>query len=292
MNLSQLARSALYSQAVADAVGNPFEFGNFPASKVDELLRSDDPLHITDDTQMAMFGMEALILSAPSKFQDVREQLKAAYLRWLVTQCRKYPEPSDKGLLTEPTMYRVEAPGTTCLTALEALKRGVPVNNDSKGCGCVMRLLPFVLLSQKLPTSVVQSIAIFSGRVTHRHSEVVESCSLYVTVARDLLSSGQFNTSAYRNAKEITAFGDGWTAMSCVEMALWALTHATTFEELLHLSICHSGDSDSVAAVAGSLWGLTNATGYEPYASRVEQSPAIDRLLARWDASGVDQIWS
>ena len=86
-------------------------------------------------------------------------------------------------------------------------------------------------------------------------------------------------------ASAITAFGTGWTALSCVQMAMWAVHHAQAYDELLTLAICHEGDSDSVAAVAGSLWGRGGRPGWEKYAARLEQHTVIERLLACWGAT-------
>lgn len=72
MKAANLARSALYSQAVADAIGNPFEFGNPTGAVVSEYMGSPNQLRITDDTQMAMFSLEALILSAPASSRTSR----------------------------------------------------------------------------------------------------------------------------------------------------------------------------------------------------------------------------
>lgn len=283
MTTQNLARNALYSQAVADAVGNPFEFGDPSHTAVHDYMHSSETLHITDDTQMAMFGMEALILSAPSKFQDIHDQLKMAYLRWYSTQRNTHPAAGDTGLLAELTMYRVEAPGNTCLDALEALRVGSEVCNDSKGCGCVMRLLPFALMQSRMPLDSLQSAAAYSGAITHQHAEVEEAVRVYMTAALEILQHRALVAipEALRSAKHITDFGTGWTALSCVQMAMWAVYHAKSFDELLTLSICHDGDSDSVAAVAGSLWGLSGRTGWEKYQARLEQQPAIERLMAR-----------
>ena len=283
MNRAELARSALYSQAIADAVGNPFEFGDPTQAEVRRFMESPEPLHITDDTQMAMFGMEALILSAPAKFQDVQEQLQAAYLRWYQTQRTSGPADGATGLLAEETMYRVEAPGNTCLEALEALQVGREVRNDSKGCGCVMRLLPFALMHSRMPLDSLQSIAAYSGAITHHHAEVQNAISVYMTAAMEMIQYRALQTTpdALPSAKHITDFGTGWTALSCVQMAMWAVYHAESFDELLTLSICHEGDSDSVAAVAGSLWGLAGRVGWEKYQSRLEQKTTIERLLER-----------
>ena len=63
-------------------------------------------------------------------------------------------------------------------------------------------------------------------------------------------------------------------------MAIWAYQNARDFDDLLVLSICHRGDSDSVAAIAGSLWGLSNKE-FSYYENVFEKRPIeyiIDRI--------------
>lgn len=136
-------------------------------------------------------------------------------------------------------MYRVEAPRNTCLDALEAMKDGREVRNDSKGCGCVMRLLPFALMHSRMPSDKLQSIAAISGAITHQHAEVQEAVSVYMTAAMEMIQHRALQTirDAQPSARHITDFGTGWTALSCVQMAMWAVYHAKTFDEQLTLSM-------------------------------------------------------
>ncbi|MFP4649262.1 MAG: ADP-ribosylglycohydrolase family protein, partial [Halorhodospira sp.] len=70
-----------------------------------------------------------------------------AYRRWLQTQRERPEEPMEPGLdgwlFQHPGLHRRRAPGNTCLSALRAMGDSAgPADNDSKGCGGVMRMAP------------------------------------------------------------------------------------------------------------------------------------------------------
>jgi ADP-ribosylglycohydrolase len=49
----------------------------------------------------------------------------------------------DNGLIADPRLHHRRAPGNTCLSALGAAQQfGDLAQNDSKGCGTIMRVAP------------------------------------------------------------------------------------------------------------------------------------------------------
>lgn len=71
-----------------------------------------------------------------------------AYQRWLATQGGRtavgtLDDEPPGWLIRHAELFSPRAPGNTCLAALRAGKRaGEPADNDSKGCGGVMRVAP------------------------------------------------------------------------------------------------------------------------------------------------------
>lgn len=223
---------------------------------------STDRLVISDDTQMALFGFEALhhAKSGSGDMRDIiRNEFTTSYIDWYKTQTESYSHYDYSGLLSIPCMYSVQSPGNTCLDSIYELKKGNKVVNDSKGCGSVMRLLPIVKLFDpvyKFTEEEVIEFAQITGDITHKHEENAHAIEMYMIAAKSLISREPIpHWSQYKHISDI---GSGWTALECVEMAIWAFTKAKNFDDLLRLSVAHDGDSDSVAAVAGSLWGLSN----------------------------------
>tara|TARA_R110001583_G_scaffold192895_1_gene360111 strand:+ start:3651 stop:4781 length:1131 start_codon:yes stop_codon:yes gene_type:complete len=58
----------------------------------------------------------------------------------------------------------------------------------------------------------------------------------------------------YDGVKCVSAYGQGWCADETLAIALYCALHAETFEQLLVMSACHTGDSDSTCSLAASIY--------------------------------------
>ena len=266
---------AFYSQAVADGMGELFEFQSPSLKEVQDFIKSDRRIHFTDDTQMALFGQEAVNLS--QSLDDLPREIESAYLRWYDTQIDSCS--FHKGVAAMKSMQVQRGPGHRCLASLEDLKASrISDASQGKGCGPVMRLLPFAGLYFDHDAAQVESIAEASCIVTHTHPDAIQATARYMRVAKFLIDGGSREELGQRG-DHIWIHGLGWLANECVEMAIWAVQNARDYTHLLELSITHGGDSDSVAAVAGSLWGLAGLGGFETYLPRLAEREVIDSLF-------------
>ena len=173
-------------------------------------------------------------------------------------------------------MYSVQSPGNTCLNACHTLKRGKIVENNSLGCGSVMRLLPIVSFLDKYTFSGVNKIAKITGNITHKHIDNDKAISRYMIAASRIIRGVPVDCI---NVTEISELGSGWTSAEAVEMAIWVCCKAETFEDLLRLSIAHDGDSDSVGAIAGSLWGLSGGDVPQKYIDKLDALLPIKYII-------------
>ena len=266
-NQSRLIGIALRAQAIADAVGEDFEFQSNPRrSDLQDLINSESPIHITDDTQMTMFGLEAMIHGGPTKVVE-------HYLMWRNTQVGSYHQNNTGLLVDDMNMWQLRAPGNTCLYSLQNIAYGIPVKNNSNGCGTVMKALPF-LFEQN--SRLLSSISF----ITHKGPQIIPTAIKQWTVATNLINKQLPNK--YTGASLESVFGDGgWQAASCFDIALWAFENcAGDFNKLLELSILHGGDSDSVAATAGVLYGLYYETYPAELYNRITEKTTIDYLIS------------
>jgi ADP-ribosylglycohydrolase len=184
-------RGCLLGGAVGDALGYPIEFASL------DRIRASHGRHgvtgyvpgahgalglISDDTQMTLFTVEALITAhAREREKGIGGAwsllLRHAYERWLETQSK--PAPGDNatdGLIAEPWLYARRAPGNACLSGvaqmyapdpwLELDGKPGPVNPDSKGCGTVMRSAPFGLVNR---ADAAFAMAARGAQITHGH---------------------------------------------------------------------------------------------------------------------------
>ncbi len=285
-----LIRASLMGGAIGDALGAEIEFWplekilrRFPKG-VDEILPHQGRRGaITDDTQMTLFTAEGLIraqargilrgICAPAGV------VHHAYLRWLKTQGERprAPDLCEVGLVAEPRLQARRAPGTTCLSALRPARSfGDAAQNDSKGCGTIMRVAPLGLfgpdglrdLAREISAlthghETAQEAAAVFAELLHRLSrggERLESalCALLETTSGEAKAAMEAALSAPRDGRPETveALGGGWVAEEALAIALYAGLCAQNFEEGLRIAVTHSGDSDSTGAVAGNLLGL------------------------------------
>ncbi|SEB40446.1 ADP-ribosylglycohydrolase [Amycolatopsis tolypomycina] len=211
-DLRSRLRGSLLAGAIGDALGAKTEFDSI--DRIREIAGPDGitdfiPAYggvgrITDDTQMTLFTLEALIRAHAQQRKtgsaDVVHSLQLAYQRWLHTQGVTWDrargpqstvEAADGWLITHQELFSRRAPGLTCFGELEAYGRsGVrgtierPVNN-SKGCGGVMRAAPIALWSDDL--AEVFRLGAESAALTHGHPSGYLSSGCFAVIMHELL---------------------------------------------------------------------------------------------------------
>lgn len=301
-------RGCLLGGAVGDALGAPVEFlsreaiqRRFGEGGIRDYVEEYGRLGaITDDTQMTLFTAEGLIRAY------VRGSLKGicsvpavvanAYLRWLKTQGVTHVAQKgalDGWLIGVADLHHQRAPGNTCLSALIAMGSAKAADNNSKGCGGVMRVAPVGMFAAGGRSDNAQGHA--SARafelgaelaaLTHGHptgqlasglfADIVASV-LLGTSLRDAIDQGLARLRASPDHEETTAIikracelaeeagphdripaalGQGWIAEEALAIAIFAALVAPDFESAVVLAVNHDGDSDSTGSIVGNLLG-------------------------------------
>ncbi len=147
----------LLGGACGDALGAPVEllrhdrdFTPFGPRGVREFAAGPAPIGaITDDTQLTLFTAEGMLRGwICRRLQGSQRWPPHAHngiLRWYFTQTHAWPmQPGPDGYLIQiEALHQVRGPGKTCLSALaQTTALGQLAQNDSKGCGGVMRVAP------------------------------------------------------------------------------------------------------------------------------------------------------
>lgn len=281
--MNALARGLWY-QALGDATGRRFEFLLDP--RPEEVLREyKGRLNITDDTQMTLFALEACINSLKDAAKPLCEHLSDSFYRWYETQAGEYQKTGNPSMLQmSEKMWRRVAPGNTCMAGART-RTGVP---NGRGCGGIMRMLPMMYL----PGDRTEN-ALANSRATHLSDHADEAAIRYVSVFEAVEKSDKqqvlalVQAIAEVDAEQISDLGGGWRAVEALTMGAWAYAKALTYDELLTLSICHAGDSDSVAAIAGAFWGTDPQNeDPEPEAiARLEERGVVEFMVRQWEKS-------
>jgi ADP-ribosylglycohydrolase len=303
------ARGLIYGLALGDALGWPVEFMQLPQilAKYGRSGIADppDPALYTDDTQMSVAVAEALIEAGQRDLDVLMGAVARNFIGW-----KRDP--------ITPT----RAPGATSIRGVNALERGAPWREagvkDSKGCGACMRVAPVGYLYQGNPGRL-QSVARAQGTLTHRHPTADAACigaAYLIKLALDgvdprdyperVLAFGGGHAREFDEAIQRTSSvldwpdgeaalryigptrGGGWIAEEAVAMALYCvMRYPRDYPAAVRLAANISGDSDSVASIAGGILGARLGTASIPadWVARLENrdylTDVADRLAAK-----------
>lgn len=318
-------RGCLLGGAVGDALGAPVEFLSLDEIKRrygDSGITVFDTAYgrrgaITDDTQMTLFTAEGLI-RAEQRFRDrgicnVPAVIGRAYVRWLSTQGetvdheRFEPGPGPDGwLVSLHELHSRRAPGNTCLSALRTTHYGDgPMQNDSKGCGAVMRMAPVGLVAND-----PFDLGCRAGWITHGHPSGYLAAGYLAQLIRGIADGRSIDTAldaadarlvaypdheecleAVRHARElaeigegtaerVAKLGEGWVAEEALAIAIYCALVTDDFRDAGVLAVNHGGDSDSTGAITGNIVGTARGVASipEPWLDELELRQEIDQL--------------
>jgi len=317
----------LLGGALGDALGAPIEFWSseriardcFRGSFTEQFL----PTHygselglITDDTQMMLFTLEALLRWRDDPTLDLIREIHVSYLQWWDTQRLTGPPSGASGLAAQQWLYARRAPGVTCSSALETArtrgKLGEPAVNDSKGCGGVMRAAPFGLLGLDNPGE----LASLGAALTHGHPTGQVSAGAFAVIIDRIMSGDPLRTAIETAIAWSEGAGDGgetatallagvaladsgkppsqtlveslggaWVGEEALAISVYcalAFSEADRIGEALEFAVLHGGDSDSTGAICGNILGaMHGANALPPLTEQVEGAKAIHGLALR-----------
>ena len=175
-------RGSLIGGAIGDALGYPVEFiysfegiqtryGEGGITRLDFQSSDTGKASISDDTQMTLFTANGL-LNAPILGIDQKFAICRAYLEWLETQTGQHKGKAECWIRDVPELNCRRAPGNTCITSLNDIKKGREPMNNSKGCGGVMRISPiplYAVVDGRMEILDADRLAGDAAEITHQH---------------------------------------------------------------------------------------------------------------------------
>ncbi|MDR2261350.1 MAG: ADP-ribosylglycohydrolase family protein [Azoarcus sp.] len=222
---------------IGDIAGSRFEFNNH-RGKVFELFTSD--CHVTDDSIMTL-AIASAIMSAGTKDG---ESLAAATVAAMQAIGREYPSCGFGAGFSQ----WVRSP------------RPAPYN--SYGNGAAMRVSPAAIVARTQEDAIRLAHAVTA--VTHNHPEGLkgaEATAIAIFMARsgarkqdirDRIQrhyySLEFTIDAIRPSYEFNE-----TCQETVPQAIEAFLESDSFEDTIRTAVSVGGDSDTLAAIAGSI---------------------------------------
>ncbi len=310
-SLAARIRGAVLGAAIGDALGHPTEFQSTEHIRLQHgpagvrgytLYWTDDGRRyapFTDDTQMSECVLESLLAGREAGWglDRTMEAMGTAFVRW-----------------SESPRGGHRSPGTACLAGCSALAAGTPWRAagapDSGGCGSVMRAWPVGLLFWDDPPEA-ERWAVAQSLPTHRDPiALAASAALAVGVARIL--AGADAPSVWRAMVDAASRWDqrtagmmgralseaqakapidpvldrlrGWAAHEAIAASLFLFArYLDDPVEGMLAGANATGDSDSLASIAGALLGAWHGSDALPagWVEDIERREDLEALAAR-----------
>ncbi len=226
---------------LGDIIGSPYEF-DYNNYKAKDFPLFTDRSTFTDDTVMTLAVADALLQVSPA---DDDETVRAALIRSMQTVGRAYPN-CGYGARFIRWMYDDD-----------------PRPYNSCGNGSGMRVSPAGWFYDDLDT--VLRLAKLTADVSHDHPEGVkgaQAVAAAIFLARTGKSKaeirayveGSFGYDLHRTCDEIRpAYRHMETCQKSVPEAIIAFLEGADFEDVIRTAVSIGGDSDTIAAMAGSI---------------------------------------
>jgi len=274
LSAQQLDRAvgAVLVSAAGDALGSQYEFGpSLPDSVTPEFgvgCFGHAPGEWTDDTSMAMPILRQLAEGRTLEEPDAISEIVSDWRAWARTA-------KDVGAQTRGVLNRLgeDTDESAARAASETAHRR---SGRSAGNGSLMRTGPVALGYLDRSPEELFSVAGRLAQLTHWEIDNVEACTLWCLAIRHAVLTGELDIHAQlawlpadRRARwaelidEATAAGvhprdfrsgNGWVVRA-FQAALAAIVGASSLRDALERAVRGGGDTDTVAAIAGSLAG-------------------------------------
>ncbi|GAA4742294.1 ADP-ribosylglycohydrolase family protein [Amnibacterium soli] len=293
--MNDRAAGAVLGTAAGDALGAGYEFG--PALPDDAEVGMIgggafrwEPGEWTDDTSMAVPLLE--VAARGQRFEgEALEHVAARWLDWSSTA-------KDVGNQTRAVFRAARAQGTA-EAVREAAADFARTHERSAGNGSLMRTAPVALAHLDDELGLVDAARRISD-LTHADPLAGDACVLWCLAIRRAIVTGGLDLQAGLSAlpaerqqqwdtriaeaeqKQPRDFpANGW-AGGALQAAWSAITHGTSWVDVLERAVRGGNDTDTVAAIAGGLAGAAYGASAVPARWR--------RILHGWPGLDADQL--
>ena len=295
-------QNALIGFAVGDAMGVPLEFldrQDLMKNPVTEMLQKKPyPVGIySDDTSMTVATMAAII-----KYKKIDgKHIMDNFVEWVKNG--KYSATNRCFGIGKTTLQAI----TKYVNAKDYItpSRCGLTDIKSNGNGSLMRMLPIALYTynKKLSDFEIAKITNEVSSLTHAHEISKIACYIYIKYIHFILE-GLSIQDAYKKIKELDYYfykeenlsnfdrilkiniknltldnlNSSGYVVDTLETVFWLLLNTTSYSQTIIGAINLGGDTDTIAAIAGSIAGLVY--GYDSIPSKWKNKLAYkDDLL-------------
>lgn len=229
----------MYGAILGDIIGSPYEGSTLHKVKEFDLFTEDS--HFTDDTVMTVAVSEALLNTRGEDDEHIKKALIKSMKKW----GRRYPHAGY---------------GARFNSWIHGYSKK-PYN--SYGNGAAMRVSPAGWLYDNFEQTV--HVAELTAEITHNHPEAITAAKA-VAASIYLLRNGYFKNDIklyvekefeYNLSKTCDDIRPGYKMSArCIDTvpeAFTAFLDAFEFEDTIRNAVSLGGDTDTIAAIAGSM---------------------------------------
>lgn len=213
--LRDKCQGSLVGGAIGDALGYEVEFMSLTSIRErfgnegirDYVLTADGVANFSDDTQMTLFTSEGLLNAVGDGNhleKNILPNISKAYEHWYFTQVYPPLAMSTCWLTHLKALWARRAPGNTCMRAMECIAspQGIPVVNNSKGCGGVMRVAPIGIYAAVHPKTMNLTqagiLAGYAADITHKHPTSTFSSMALAMIVADCIGHEDIDRDKFR----------------------------------------------------------------------------------------------
>ncbi|HVM26506.1 MAG TPA: ADP-ribosylglycohydrolase family protein, partial [Mycobacteriales bacterium] len=264
------AVGVLLGGAAGDALGVPYEFGSRrldpPARMLGGGLGEYAPGQWSDDTEMAMAVARVTATGADLRSPEALDDVARGFLEWHAGG------PADIGIQTRRILGGASRTHTDERPAALLGRLAAELHEQTgrtAGNGSLMRTGP-VALAHLGDADAIDEAARGVSALTHHDPEAGEACVLWCLAVDHAVRTGELDVrvglsrvgaawaARLNEAEQVGpshyASSNGWV-VAALQGAWSAVSRATSLEHGLQRAVAGGGDTDTVAAVAGTLLG-------------------------------------
>lgn len=229
----------MYGAMLGDIIGSPYEFDRGEKTKEFPLFIIES--HFTDDSVMTIAVAEALLESVGKTDAEIRKSLITSMQKW----GNKYPRAGYGGMF------------------FHWLKSKEPKPYGSYGNGSAMRVSAAGWLSENIEET--RRYARLTAEVTHNHPEGIKgaeavACAIFMArnkktkdeIKEYIVTNFQYDLQRPLDEIRIGYYHDE-SCQKTVPEAIIAFLESTSFEDAVRNAVSLGGDTDTLAAIAGSI---------------------------------------
>ena len=317
----------LLGSAIGDAFGAPIEFmkinkikKTFGSQGLTELVKDKNKtFSISDDTQLTLFTADGLIKSALKNKSKINYSIIFnSYKDWYKL-CTLGKNVNSGWISKIEGLKGKTRSGNTCMSVFSNNSYGsiqTPLN-QSRTCGGVMRVSPIGLFYNSSAKEAFD-IATNCTALSHGHPDAYLSAGVYAAIIADIVQDKPIEIAIKNSLKilkskkdsehlveqiekavdlakkesDISQLGMGWNGDEAIAMAIYSvLKHPNNYKQTIITAANHSGDSDTVASIAGGISGAYLGINSIPkdFTEKIEQRNAL-KTLAEDLNSGISNI--